>query len=123
MLLRYFFAAAVIGLPVTDTVAVISEPNEQEKKTMVERQTINTPVPYVTLRNRTESSNPAEYFGGTRGQLSAGICTVSFSPIWGLDEIAQSAPFYIPAETMELTSVEKIELDKLFSEIGKFDCR
>ena len=84
------------------------------------RQATSIPVPYVTLRNRTENSKLSEYFGGTRGQLRAGICTVSLSSIWGLDEIAESVPFYIPDETIKLTDLQEIELDQLFSEIAQF---
>lgn len=86
----------------------------------MERQATSIAVPYVTLRNRTKSSRPSEYFGGSRGQLHTGICTVSFSPIWGLDEIAGSVPFYIPDEAIELTDLQEIELDKLYSEIAQF---
>jgi esterase/lipase superfamily enzyme len=52
--------------------------------------------------------------------LRAGICTVSFSSIWGLNEISESASFYIPDETIKLTDLKEIELDKLFSEIARF---
>ena len=86
----------------------------------MERQETSIAVPYVTLRNRTKSSVPSDYYGGSRGQLHAGICTVSFSPIWGLDEIARSVPFYIPDEAIELTNLQEVELNKLYSEIAQF---
>ena len=73
---------------VRGTVAVNATSSQQEKEDIVERQATSIAVPYVTLRNRTNSTVPSEYYGESRGQLHAGICTVSFSPIWGLDEIA-----------------------------------
>lgn len=86
----------------------------------MERPETNITVSYVTLRNRTKSAEPSDYYGGSRGQLHAGICTVSFSPIWGLDEIARSVPFYIPDEAIELTELQEIELNKLYSEVAQF---
>ena len=86
----------------------------------MERQATNIAVPYVTLRDRTNSTVPSDYYGGSRGQLHASICTVSFSPIWGLDEMARSIPFYIPDEAIELTNLQEVELNKLYSEIDQF---
>jgi esterase/lipase superfamily enzyme len=120
ILLRHLFFTAIITFLFVDTVVVNAEPNQQKKETIVERQTNSIPVPYVTLRNRTESSKLSEYYGGSRGQLRAGICTVSFSPIWGLDEIAKSVPFYIPDETIKLADLQEIQLDRLFNEIAQF---
>jgi len=77
-------------------------------------------VPFVTLRNRTESSDPAEYFGGGRGEPRAGICTVAFSPIRGLEEIAEAVPFYIPDEKIEITGVSETPLEHLFSGVESF---
>jgi len=120
MLLRHLFFAIVITFLCIDTVAVNAQPSQHKKDVIVERQATSIPVPFVTVRNRTEDSKSSEYFEGTRGQLSAGICTVSFSPIWGLDEIAESAPFYIPDETIKLTDFDEIKLDQLFHEIAQF---
>lgn len=71
----------------------------------------NIIVPFVTLRNRTGSSELADYFGGSRGEINAGICRVSFSPLWGLEDLAESVPFYIPDEKIELTGIEEISLE------------
>ena len=70
-------------------------------------------VPFVTLRNRTGETGPANYYGGSRGQLEAGFCTVSFSPIWGLEDIAETVPFYIPDEKIEMVRIQEASLDFL----------
>lgn len=103
-----------------DPFAVNSEPIQLGVGIIMEQKGAIIEVPYVTLRNRTDSTNLSEYFGGERGELSAGICTVSFSPIWGLNEISESVPFYIPDETIELSALKEIEMDYLFSAIDKF---
>lgn len=77
-------------------------------------------VPFVTLRNRTEGSSPEEYFGGARGEPRAGVCTVAFSPIRGLGELAEAAPFYIPDETAALTAVRETPLEQFFSGVESY---
>lgn len=79
----------------------------------MERMIEKVSVPFVTLRNRTGETEPARYYGGSRGQLEAGFCTVSFSPIWGLDEIAETVPFYIPDEKIEMVSIQEASLEDL----------
>ncbi len=74
-------------------------------------------VPFVTLRNRTGDTEPSSYYGGSRGILEAGFCTVMFSPIWGLEDIAETIPFYIPDEKIELVDIEEASLEKLGREI------
>jgi len=113
ILFRPLFLSVCCIFLFVDTVFVHAETDVEQKATSIA-------VPYVTLRNRTDSARPPEYFGGSRGQSSAGICTVSFSPIWGLDGIAESAPFYIPDESIELTGLEEVKLDRLFTAISQF---
>lgn len=84
------------------------------------RQAEIIPVYFFTLRNKTQSSDPSNYFGGSRGQLIAGTSSVSFSPIWGLEGIAEAAPFYIPDEKIILTEIQEIPLEKFINEIGTF---
>lgn len=74
-------------------------------------------VPFVTLRNRTGDIEPANFYGGSRGKLEAGFCTVAFSPIWGLEDIAQSIPFYIPDEKIKLVTIQEASLTELGQEI------
>ena len=77
-------------------------------------------VPFVTLRNRTGSTVATEWFDGSRGEMSSGSCQVTFSPIWGLEDIAGSAPFYIPDEKIELTAIQEVPMEMLFKEIEQF---
>lgn len=80
----------------------------------------NYQVSFVSLRNRTESGGVSDYFGGQRGTLRAGNCTVSFSPIWGLEELANSAPFYIPDEKIDVIAIQEKPIDELLDEIEAF---
>jgi esterase/lipase superfamily enzyme len=103
-----------------DAFAANATVDQSEKESILEQQTTSVQLPYVTLRNRTESNNPADFFGGKRGQLSTGICTVSFSAISGVDEIARSAPFYIPSESIKLSDIQEITLEQLAVEIEQY---
>lgn len=107
----HLFFLLIFSIFLMYSATVNSAPVQQEK---------NISVDFVTLRNRTGASSPSQYFGGARGQLRAGACTVSFSPIWGLDDIAQSVPFYIPDEKIKLNEVKEIEMEQLFTEISTF---
>ncbi len=75
-------------------------------------------VPFVTLRNRTGDNEPSDYYGGSRGRLEAGFCTVSFSPLWGLEDIAGAVPFYIPDKKIELVAIQEVSLADLGREIA-----
>lgn len=84
-----------------------------EKKERIE-------VAFVTLRNRTGDEDPAKFFGGNRGEMQAGICRVTFSPFWGLEDLANSVPFYIPDEKIELTNIRRLRLANLYREVENF---
>jgi len=53
-------------------------------------------VPFVTLRNKTGSEEAAEYYGGERDMLQAGLCKLARTQLNSLKTIAEMAPFYIP---------------------------
>lgn len=103
-----------------DCFAQAGDENTQEEDLIVARQAEIIPIPFITLRDRTQSSEPSEYFGGNRGQMRAGICNVSLSPLWGLNEIADAAPFYIPDKTIDLVDIEEIQFENLSRDIKSF---
>lgn len=73
-----------------------------------------TTIPFVTLRNRIAETGS---FGGQRGILHAGTCGVSFSPIRVLEELADSAPFYIPDERIEIGEISECSASRLLDDI------
>lgn len=89
-------------------------------RSKIEQSLENIQISYVTLRNKTGSNVPSDFFGGLRGNLHVGACTISFSPIWGLEELANSAPFYIPDEKIEMRSIIEASTDELLREIKSF---
>jgi len=102
------------------TIAENNQAKSTDKDINVTRQAENIPVSFVTLRNKTGNSSPSDFFGGQRGNLFAGTCTVSFSPIWGLEELANSVSFYIPDEKIELKTISETPVDQLLSEVKSF---
>jgi hypothetical protein len=105
----YVVTTVVTALCCLTTIAIGAEQSspEQEEIIVMEQKVEKVSVPFVTLRNRTGEIEPANFYGGSRGKLEAGFCTVAFSPIWGLEDIAQSIPFYIPDEKIELVTIQE----------------
>lgn len=68
-------------------------------------------VPFLTLRNKTGSDNAAEYFGGERDTLHAGICELARTPINSLKSIAEKAPFHIPDEIVKLDAIREFSVE------------
>ena len=71
-------------------------------------------VPFVTLRNKLPGSGQ---FGGQRGTLHGGICSLSFSPIRVLEDLANAAPFYIPDQKIAIDGITELSIDQLLDTI------
>lgn len=97
-----------------------AENDTKSNKSLLDQQPEIINVPFATLRDKTGSKDFADYFGGMRDELRTGTCSVSFSPIWGLGEIADSAPFYIPDEKIKLTGLQETDPDNYFDELESF---
>jgi len=74
-------------------------------------------VPFVTLRNKTGSSEAAKYFGDDRGIRRAGHCILSRTSLEVLKPIAENAPFYIPDDIVELEAIEEHGLENFWSDL------
>ena len=68
-------------------------------------------VPFLTLRNKTGSDKAAEYFGGERNTLHAGICELARTPINSLKSIAEKAPFHIPDEIVKVDAIREFTVE------------
>lgn len=69
--------------------------------------TDSVPVLFATIRARTESDSPDEFYDGRRGDWQAGICTMEFTSIPGLSEFTDSFSFYVPSEKTTIRAVER----------------
>jgi esterase/lipase superfamily enzyme len=69
-------------------------------------------IPFLTLRNKSTGKGT---FGGRRGRPHAGTCVVSFSPIRVLEDLADSAPFYIPDEKIETIEINEFSASDLLN--------
>lgn len=120
--MEYTFYQCLIALIVSlllasSSYAQSAETVQKEKSESAEIKEQVVSVGYVTLRNKTGNSDPADFFGGKRDQLKAGSCNVTFTGIPRLEEIVQSIPIYVPDETIKLTSVQETELETFLDEI------
>lgn len=74
-------------------------------------------VPFITLRNRTGSTEPANYFGGERSVMRSGECDVSYAPVKALQQIAEKASFYVPEDIVKLDAIREFPLDDVWAGI------
>lgn len=92
-----------------------SEPNQAENnaagaKTGTESGLLRT-LPFLTLRNKTGSDKAADFFGGERDTLRAGICELARTPINSLKSISEKAPFHIPDEIVKVDAIRESSVE------------
>jgi esterase/lipase superfamily enzyme len=96
------------------------EPDAEEPvhdaRTLPTHETRINNIRFLSLRNRTESSEPAERFGDERDVLRAGTCEVTWTPIRMLEHIAANSPLYIPSDDLEITAVTERSIDAFWDE-------
>ena len=74
-------------------------------------------VPYITLRDRTGSSDPKDFYGQERSDLKSGWCTVDQVGLDFLAPAADLAPFRIPDEIIRVESVTETTRDALWRQL------
>lgn len=92
----------------SETQAVPNEPVVTEPVT--EDGKLRT-VPFLTVRNKTGTDKAAEYFGGERSSLQAGICELLRTQYDSLKTIKENVPFYIPDEIVKLDAVVELSVE------------
>lgn len=115
--LGFILLAALMALLLSAEMAVSENhqpPDEKMDADMATKFETTTRIPFVTLRNKIAETAS---FGGQRGGLHAGTCTVSFSPIRVLEDLADSAPFYIPDERIEAGEINEFSVSELLDDI------
>ena len=76
-------------------------------------------VPFITVRNKTGSSEATKFFGDERDSIRAGYCDLSRTPLESLESIAEKAPFYIPDDIVNLETVRVLPVEDLWRSIEK----
>ena len=79
-------------------------------------ETLQT-APFITFRNKTGSHEPAEYYGGERGTISAGYCVLSSTSLSSLKPFAEKVPFYVPEDIVSLEAVREVGIKALWKEL------
>jgi len=74
---------------------------------------------FATTRAQTLDSDPADRYGGGRGFLRYGSCTVRTSPIPFVESIAERVDFYVPTLDREIVAVNNLEEERLDAELRK----
>jgi esterase/lipase superfamily enzyme len=79
--------------------------------------------PYFTLRNRTDSPDPREAYGGERSDLKAGLCHVGELGLGVLSPLADMVPNFLQEELLRVQSVQEMDpaaiLDGLAATAGE----
>lgn len=65
--------------------------------------------PYLTIRNRTGSDDPADFYGGDRSDLKAGLCRVEELDLGVLAPLAGVAPNFLREELLRVQTVEEAD--------------
>lgn len=76
-------------------------------------------VPYVTNRRRERSGASSYEYGSERGSPAFGQCEVAFKPIPIINELAPKVPFYVPAETTELSVASQLDEDAFLEALSE----
>jgi len=76
-------------------------------------------VPFITLRNKTGSNNALDYFGDERGDMRAGYCDVSSTPIKLLRPIAEKIPYFIPEDRERLAAIRETGIEGLWQDMER----
>ena len=74
-------------------------------------------VPFITLRNKTGSVDPSDYYGGERSTVSAGYCEFSSMSLSSLKAITEKVPFYIPEDIVKLRAISESGIDDLWRDM------
>jgi esterase/lipase superfamily enzyme len=64
-------------------------------------------IPYLTLRNRTDSDDPGDVYGSERSDLKAGWCRVRGLDLGVLSPLADSAPSFMREEFLRVDQVRE----------------
>ncbi|KUF10803.1 hypothetical protein AVJ23_10205 [Pseudoponticoccus marisrubri] len=92
-------AVALLGVSAVICAAPVPSSAQTEVKTVE--------FPFVTLRNRTGSDDPAEYYGGARSDLKAGRCRVEELDLGVLAPLADVAPNFLREELLQVVEVQE----------------
>lgn len=74
---------------------------------------------FATTRAQTTDADPANRYGGGRGFLRYGLCSVETSPIPFVESIAERVDFYVPTLDREIVAVTDLEEEQLEEELRK----
>lgn len=73
--------------------------------------------PYYTLRNRTDSEEPGNFYGGERSDLKAGVCRVEELDLGVLAPLADVAPNFLREELLRVQDVQERDPAAILDEL------
>ncbi|MFP1632669.1 alpha/beta hydrolase [Zhengella sp. ZM62] len=97
--------AQVVGAALVCFTSVLAVP----APSLAEQDADAREVPFLTLRNRTDATEPGAIFSDERSSLSAGRCRVREVDLSVLAPLAQAAPAFIREEFLRVDSVSETD--------------
>ncbi len=79
---------------------------------------ISAGVFYLTNRKRQEDGAAGGVYGGERGGRQFGRCEVEFTPIPVINSVAAKMPFYLPGESSEMLSAERLDAREFWDRLA-----
>lgn len=76
-------------------------------------------IPYITLRDRTGSSDPDDFYGQDRSDMKSGHCFVDVRGLDILSTAAEISPIRIPEEILRVEAIEEAPRDELWKELDE----
>ncbi len=86
---------------------------------IAQQQVADGQIPFLTLRNRTNTQDPGQYFGDARSDLKAGWCRVRRLDLSALGNLADSAPGFIKEEFLSVDQVSETRADVVLDALEK----
>ena len=74
-------------------------------------------MPYITLRDRTGSSDPDKFYGQDRSDVKSGRCSVDQIGSDFLSQAAEIAPLVVPEEILLVEAIEEAPRADLWTEL------
>jgi esterase/lipase superfamily enzyme len=112
---RRRMACVLLALPLIARAVGSDFPTSSEER---ETPPVAVGVRYLTNRTVDGDGPQGVTYGGGRGSLRFGLCEVQFTAIPLLGDLAQSIPFYVPAETKRVRATERSDAAAFWDELG-----
>lgn len=84
---------------------------------VAQTEIVTLEFPYFTLRDRTGSEDPGDFYGSDRSDLKAGVCQVKELDLGVLAPLADVAPTFLREELLRVQDVREVDPAAILDEL------